>query len=519
MSIATCATPAEARARGSGAAGRVMAWPRAHPDLACLALIVGVALFLRGQFVFRAPVFMQPDSLGYFLPAYDLLSGQGFGVGFRRTPVYPFFLYGVLAAFGEQLTGIVIVQHLLGAGTAALTYLLGRATFGRAVGLVAGLLTALNGALIIGEHYLMSEGLFIPLLLLSLLLLIRAGQSRRGWVYLLAGLLLALTALTRPIAQALYPLVPLGLLLMGIGWREAARGTALVALGVVALTLPWLARNCVAAGECSTTGVVGQAMLARTAYYDRGFVFYDENDPERGPNAPRPAIRRTIQRTSEQGFSGGQIARRLQSDFKWDDVETARLTREMALDVIRRQPAYYALGTARMFWQLYGGEFERLRTDWKTQGRRASRDEWDDRVERLLAGPSPEQEAEFPRAEAVVNVWQPVYWAPWLPFLSLVGLGATLLARGPARAAASLGLTALVLMLVAAAINGPVPRYRYPADPLIAILGAGGGAAIWAWARQTVGCRVSGAGCRGTGTRRTPDTRHPAPETRESAAP
>ena len=470
---------------------------RGRADLVCVALIVGVALFMRGQFVFRAPMFMQHDSLGYFLPAYDLATGQGFGVGFRRTPVYPLFLTGVLVTLGQSLTGIVIVQHLLGAVTAGLTYWLGRITFGRAVGLSAGLLTALNGALIVGEHYLMSEGLFIPLLLMSLLLLIRAGRSRRWTGYLLAGVLLALTALCRPIAQALYLLVPVALLLLGLGWREVIRGTALVAAGVLALTLPWLVRNCVTAGECSTTGVVGQAMLARTAYYDHGFVFYDENDPARGPNAPRPAIRRSIQRASEQGFSGGQIARRLQSDFKWDDAETARLTREMALDVIRRQPAYYALGTGRMFWQLYGGEFERLRTDWKTQGRRANRDEWDERVEYLLAAPTPEQEAEFPRAEAVVNVWQPVYWQPWLRLLSLVGLAAALLTRGPRRAAAIFGLSALMLMLVAAAINGPVPRYRYPADPLIAVLASGGVLAIVEWARRvarTAVARRVGAG-------------------------
>jgi 4-amino-4-deoxy-L-arabinose transferase-like glycosyltransferase len=471
--------------------GGPRAWFAAHPDLAALALVVGLALLIRGQFAFRAPMFMQHDSLGYFLPAYDLATGQGFGVGFRRTPVYPLFLSGVLLALGPSLAGILIVQHLLGGLTAGLTYWLGRVTFGRGVGLAAGLLTAINGALLVGEHYLMSEGLFIPLLLLALLALIRAGRARRWPAYLLAGALLALTALCRPIAQALYPLVPLALLTLGLGWREAARGTVLVALGVLAVTLPWLARNCLTAGECSTTGVMGQAMLARTAYYDRGFVFYDERDPERGPNAPRPAIRRSIQRASDQGFSGGMIARRLQEDFRWSDAETARIAREMALDVIRRQPAYYVQGTLGMFWQIYLGEFERLRTDWKTQGRRASREEWPEHTRGMLANPTDEQEAEFPRAELLVNIWQPVYGQPWWPLLSLVGLAAALLARGPARAAAVLGLAALVLMLVAAAVNGPVPRYRYPADPLIAVLAIGGAGALLGLARRALRRRFS----------------------------
>ena len=459
------------------------AWPRAHPDIICLALVLGLALFFRGQFLFRAPMFMQHDSLGYFLPAYDLATGQGFGVGFRRTPVYPLFLATVLTALGESLTGILIAQHGLGAVTAGLTYWLGRITVGRAAGLLAGLLVAVNGALLIGEHYLMSEGLFIPLLLLALVLLVHAARAPSAPRCLLAGALLAIAALCRPIAQALFLLVPLAFVLFGHRWLATARGTLLVALGAAALIVPWTVRNCVTAGECSTTGVMGQAMLARTAYYDHGFVFYDARDPRRGPEAPNAAARRLVQRLGDQNSSGGVIARRLQAEFKWSDAETARNTRDLALDAIGNQPTYYLLGTARMFWQIFGGEFDRLRTDWKTQGRRLNRDEWDDRIEHLLASPTPQHEAEFPRAEALTTFWQPAYWSPWLPLLSLVGLAAALLARGPARGAAVSGLAALMLMLIAAALDGPVARYRYPADPLIALMAAGGLIGLLALAR------------------------------------
>lgn len=472
----------------------------ARPDLAALALILGVALLFRAQFVFRAPMFMQHDSEGYFLPAYELYSGEGFGVGFRRTPAYPLFLAGVLTIFGESLAGALIAQHLLGAGTAALTYLLGRATFGRLAGLGAGLLVAVNGALIVSEHYLMTEALFIPLLTATLLTLIAGARSGRARTLIGAGLLLGVTILCRPIAQALYPLVPLALLIgrtatpsiratiAALPWRQSVRGTLLVGLGVAATLGPWTLQTCLTAGECSTTGVMGQAMLARTAYYDTGFVFYDAKDPARGPEAPRPAIRRSIQRAGDQGFSGGMIARRLQDEFTLNDAETARLAREMALDVIGRQPLYYLTGTVQMFGRIYSGEFERLRTDWKTQGRRASRDEWDARVAHLVAAsPTPAHEAEFARAEEVVSFWQPVYWQPWLPLLSVVGLGVALLSRGRARGALIYGLAALLLMLAAAAFDGPVPRYRYPADPSIALLAVGGALALLGRARVWLG--------------------------------
>jgi 4-amino-4-deoxy-L-arabinose transferase-like glycosyltransferase len=457
--------------------GAVLNVARAHPDALGLLLVVGLALLLRGQFVFRAPMFMQHDSIGYFLPAYDLANGEGFGVGFRRTPTYPLFLAGVLAAFGNSLAGILIVQHLLGAVTAGLTYWLGRITLGRPVGLIGGLLAALNGALIVGEHYLMSEALFIPLLALSLLVLIYAGQSPSLTRYLVAGLLLGATSLCRPIAQVLFPLVPVALLLLGRRPLEVVRGTALVAAGVMALMLPWTARNCLLAGECSTVGVLGQAMIARTAYYDKGFAFYMETDPDLGPNAPHAARRRLIQQLTDRGnVSGGEIARRLQVQFNWTDDETSRNTREAAFEVIKRQPLHYLWGTLGMFVEIYAGEFERLRTDWKTQGRRFSRDEWPDRVKRFLANPTVQQEAEFPRAEAVVQSWQPAYWTPWLPLLSLTGFVFALRAHGPARGAAVLGLASVALMLTAAAFNGPVPRYRYPVDPYVGLLAAG---AVW----------------------------------------
>ena len=62
-----------------------------------------------------------------------------------------------MALFGEDLLAISFAQHLLGVASAVLVYVLGRLTVGRVAGLIAALITALNGALIIAEHYLMPE--------------------------------------------------------------------------------------------------------------------------------------------------------------------------------------------------------------------------------------------------------------------------------------------------------------------------------------------------------------------------
>ncbi|MCC7104434.1 MAG: glycosyltransferase family 39 protein [Chloroflexi bacterium] len=468
--------------RSSGMSAGVVMWPRQHADLLGIGFLTLLALGMRAQIVFRAPVFMAPDSLGYFLPAYDLVTGQGFDVGFRRTPVYPLFIAACLKLFGEDLSAIVATQHLLGAATAALTYLIGRVTVGRLVGLVAGALVALDGALLVGEHYLMTEGVFIPLLALTLLTLIlavsrsraeqgTAGNTGRPRASLLvgAGLLMGLTALCRPVAQPLIVLAPLALLLGGWGWRSTIVGSVAFGAGFVALLAPWAVYNAASHGDASTTGVIGQAMLARTAYYDRGFVFYDERQPERGQDAPRAAARRIVENAKRDRLQGGAIARRLQSELDLSDPELARLNRELALDVILRQPAYYLQGTAAMTWQLFQAEYDRVGYDWKTQGRRVSRDEWPDRAAHLLANPTDAQNEERGRVEAATNIWQPAFWAPWLPLASFLGLTLAFVVGGPARLLLLPGLATFILLLTSAAINGPLPRDHYPTDPYMAL--------------------------------------------------
>jgi hypothetical protein len=42
-------------------------------------------------------------------------------------------------------------------------------------------------------------------------------------------------------------------------------------------------------------------------------------------------------------------------------------------------------------------------------------------------------------------------------------------------------LATLALLLTCAALDGPVVRYRYPADPLIALLGAGAVTRVVGW--------------------------------------
>src|SRR5688572_12459279 len=147
---------------------------RAHPDLVVLTALLLVAIVARGMLLTRAPLFLRRDSVAYFQVGWELANGLGFDLPLRRTPLYPLFVAGVVWAFGEDLRGLALVQHLLGVVTVAATYFLGRAMFGRAAGAVAGLAVALSAPLLIYEHYILAEPVFIPLLVLGLLLIVLA---------------------------------------------------------------------------------------------------------------------------------------------------------------------------------------------------------------------------------------------------------------------------------------------------------------------------------------------------------
>ena len=119
----------------------------------------------------------------------------------------------------------MLVQHLLGVVTVLLTFGIGRLLFGVAGGLVAALLTAISGPVIVTEHYLMSEALFTLLLMSGLLATSSRSARSARWATLgllaLAGAMLGLAALTRPIAQLIVLILAAGLPFLLPRWRPA----------------------------------------------------------------------------------------------------------------------------------------------------------------------------------------------------------------------------------------------------------------------------------------------------------
>jgi 4-amino-4-deoxy-L-arabinose transferase-like glycosyltransferase len=361
-----------------------------------------------------------------------------------------------------------------------LTYGLGRLTFGRPAGLIAGLLVALNGALVLSGQSIMTETLFTFLLVATLLALLLAGRSGHwGWA-MLAGLGLGASALTRPVAQALVTLVPLAFLIYTRRPWPVVRGTVLVGLGFAVLLVPWMVRNLAEHGTLSAAGGLGRSLVARTIKYDEGF--FDQSRPVVDGDL-KGEIRQFIRgqrNTIRNSRSVRSTQAGLMKRFNMTQAESDRWMRVVATEVILERPAYYVQGSLLMAWQIVLGKpkEDAYSERWVMRSDKDWAEQWESRVDHLLAPSTSAEQGSVETAQWLTEIFQPAALGPVLPILAGLGLLASTVAARPALLP---GLAGLGILLASAALDGPVPRYRYPIDPLIALFAAGAVSVAVVW--------------------------------------
>jgi 4-amino-4-deoxy-L-arabinose transferase-like glycosyltransferase len=171
--------------------------------IVCAAVAVGLGLRLAHFFQIEAndPYFYFPsvDPKVYHEWAARIAAGDWLGDGvFFLSPLYPYALAALYKIAGASLYAARLAQLVLGAGTCALVYLVGKRTLGAATGAIAAWIWALYAPAIFYDGDLLVTAIQTPLNLLLALALIRASarQTWRSWA--LAGALLGLSALARP---------------------------------------------------------------------------------------------------------------------------------------------------------------------------------------------------------------------------------------------------------------------------------------------------------------------------------
>ena len=452
--------------------------------------MVALAALVRVAFSASAPVFLHGDSYQYYRPALALMNGDGFPLPLKRPPLYPAFMAVVGRGLGEDLRHLAAVQHLLGIGTAALAYGVGRLAIGRGAGLAGGLAAALSGGLLIYERYMLTEALFTFLLTLAVFLYMLGVRRNSAWWCVGSGLALGLATLTRVHAQVLLLLAPVAVALWYRRWCPAVRGTALACLAAAVVLVPWAIRNQVVHGAFTVAGRSGQSLIYRTAiHHPDQFVFYDRANPPEDADPNLERARKYIQaqadakaRNPTANILGLTIHTWLMKNLHLGEAEANDLMRDVALDAIRRSPLTYARLVAEDVPTIFRGAPERLAAHWEAHRRGlADRDNPPPRRLRSLIGPaSPEPGPGFALAERLASLYQSAHLGWLVPGLFLVGLLAAAIV--PAwRLAWIPGLAVLALHAASVAVVGSSPRYHHPPDPLMHVVAIGGVLLLARW--------------------------------------
>jgi 4-amino-4-deoxy-L-arabinose transferase-like glycosyltransferase len=288
-----------------------------------------------------------PDSDYYWFLAGKIVRGAPYEVVdfgnlprfALRTPGYPLFLAACQWLFGPRVIAARLVQAALGAACVWWVARLSRRSLPAdppgtvwTVPLIAGLLTAVEPYVVANSALLLSEALFVPLLVLTqwglagLWTLPGEAPPLRRQIALafLTGAGLGAAVLVRP-SWWLYVPLALGVWVIASGpgrRKAAARGAVVVVVGVVAVMGPWWVRNAQLYGKFVPTALWGGASL------------YDGLNP-RATGA------------SDMAFLGAPEFWPLDEETR-DAVLYAR-----AIDFVRTQPgraAWLAVVKASRFW-------------------------------------------------------------------------------------------------------------------------------------------------------------------------
>jgi hypothetical protein len=272
------------------APARAGRWHRALAGLASLALVLQVALGLRvvaadvvDLYVHRegsAELCLFPDTKIYWGLARTIRTGAPyeyvewsdiphFAV---RTPGYPLFLAAVQAVFGQRTLAVRLVQAGLGTLSVYLIYRLSRQlaphsglaparepswSRGWTAPLIAAALAAVNPYYLFMSALILSEAVFVPLMLAALwgLAVLWVEPGRRASVTTRTATLIALGSggaaglaiLVRPSWALFVPAILLLWVIANVRDRKAlawaARGALVFALGLAVVMSPWWVRN------------------------------------------------------------------------------------------------------------------------------------------------------------------------------------------------------------------------------------------------------------------------------------
>jgi hypothetical protein len=240
--------------------------------LVAVACRLFLFIYIHGADFAADPKFLLADAGGYDQLAVNIWqhgvfsqsAGEPYIADSVRTPVFPAFLAAVYALVGHAPGIAIAMQAVVASLSAPLTFLLALELRLNAVAAaVAGLVVAVDPVSIVMANLLLTEALFATLLVAGLLMLARYWRTQCVPPLIASAVLVALTALTRPISQFLpFVLLPGFALAFPRGqWTRALSGALVFLLVSMGILLAWSYRNYHENGVVTISTIGNESLL------------------------------------------------------------------------------------------------------------------------------------------------------------------------------------------------------------------------------------------------------------------
>ncbi|HUU28546.1 MAG TPA: glycosyltransferase family 39 protein [archaeon] len=294
-------------------------WTKTRPWLLVFLLALGfrvLALALNTSF-WQMP--LKKDAVVYHELASELLSKGYLGSQGQPTatvpPLYPFFVAGIYKISNTSKLAVLSFQAFLGALLTVYIFLTGELLFSRRAGWISALAGVLYWPFITMGMQLLSEALFVPLVVAGIYYTILAVSRRSPGPAVLGGVLFGLAALTRSVVFY-FPLLVTVKLAWDYYFQKDKRLLKVAGLFLIAYLLtytPWIVRNYLVFNQLVTTTT------------NSGMVLYTGNFPYQGKIFGRNI--RDYELEPEERYI-----------IKLPELEINRALKELAIKKLRSHP-------------------------------------------------------------------------------------------------------------------------------------------------------------------------------------
>ncbi len=254
-------------------------WLRQHTQTWTMGKVVLavtiIALVFHLAYAIFVPMLTSRDSIGYYEYGQNLFKTLDFeAVSLYRTLGYPAFIAFTIWLFGDQLQGIVLLQHLaiaiLGPVTVWFLYPRTNPLFSA----LGGILVGLSPIISITANLVWTESTFAITSYLALLIFIHYQKKQAG--IFIAGLLVGATTMIRPTG-----IILLGLMLAWLFIRcwsslsksfvfyQLVKYSLALIIGYLIITLPWYIHFHSQIGRWGLATATEQTMWYNTAVQGR----------------------------------------------------------------------------------------------------------------------------------------------------------------------------------------------------------------------------------------------------------